>query len=139
VNEHRDRPGRVQKTPPIESALGRERPVRPAAELEPHGDVPKAAAIQYRRGQQGAPVVTAFGKGELAQQIIAVARTHGVYIQPDPDLVELLAQVDVGMAIPPQLYYVVAEILAFVYKLNGVQAAIGLDHPASTNSAGAHR
>ena len=82
----------------------------------------KAVALEYRRGRQRAPVVTASGRGELAEQIIALARKHGVYVQPDPDLVELLARLDLGTAIPPQLYYVVAEILAFVYKLNSAQA-----------------
>jgi len=93
----------------------------PAAHKEPRGGR-TAVALEYHRGEQRAPVVTAFGKGKLAEQIIALAEAHGVYIQPDPDLVELLAQVDLGAAVPPQLYYVVAEILAFVYKLNGSQA-----------------
>jgi len=82
----------------------------------------KAVALEYHHGRQRAPVVTASGRGELAEQIIALARRHGVYVQPDPDLVELLARLDLGTAIPPQLYYVVAEILAVVYKLNSAQA-----------------
>lgn len=82
----------------------------------------KAVALEYQRGKQRAPVVTASGRGELAEQIIALAQKHGVYVQPDPDLVELLARLELGTAIPPQLYYVVAEILAFVYKLNSAQA-----------------
>ncbi|MBV9121544.1 MAG: hypothetical protein JOZ39_12615, partial [Chloroflexi bacterium] len=46
-----------------------------------------------------------------------------VYVQPDPDLVEILAGLELEAAIPRQLYEAVAEILAFVYKLNGPQAA----------------
>jgi flagellar biosynthesis protein len=83
----------------------------------------KAVALEYQRGKQRAPVVTAAGRGEMAEQIIALAQKHGIYVQPDPDLVEVLAQLDLGTAIPPQLYYVVAEILAFVYKLNNAQAS----------------
>ncbi len=78
----------------------------------------KAVALEYHRGRQRAPVVAASGRGELAEQIIALAQKHGIYVQPDPDLVELLARLELGTAIPPQLYYVVAEILAFIYKLN---------------------
>lgn len=120
----KDRAQRVQETPSIDKGSSQRRSDAPLAPSEHTAGVPKAAALQYRRGEQRAPVVTAFGKGQLAEQIIAVARANGVYVQPDPDLIELLAQVDVGLAIPPQLYYVVAEILAFVYKLNGVQAAM---------------
>ena len=75
--------------------------------------------MEYHRGEGQAPLVTAVGRGELAEEIIATAQRHGVYVQPDPDLVEVLSRLDLGAAIPPQLYYVVAEILAFVYKLNG--------------------
>ncbi|HEX6512920.1 MAG TPA: EscU/YscU/HrcU family type III secretion system export apparatus switch protein, partial [Chloroflexota bacterium] len=109
------------KVPPVE-------PVQPApprgGEPEPElveagrRGVRKAVALEYRHGKQRAPVVTASGKGELAEQIIALAREHGIFVEPDPDLVELLAHIDLGTTIPPQLYYVVAEILAFVYKLN---------------------
>ena len=67
-------------------------------------------------------MVTALGRGELADEIIALAQRRGVYVQPDPDLVEVLSRLDLGTAIPPQLYYVVAEILAFVYKLNSKTA-----------------
>ena len=131
MSEHEDAAARVLRTPAVDQAA-REPFEQPAVSKEPGGNVPKAVALEYRRAEQRAPVVTAFGKGQLAEQIIALARAHGVYIQPDPDLVELLAQVDVGMAIPPQLYYVVAEILSFVYKLNGAQAATSPSAPNRT-------
>ena len=75
-------------------------------------------ALEYHRG--GPPRVTASGRGELAEEIIALAERQGIYVQPDADLVEILSRLDLGAAIPPQLYYVVAEILAFVYKLNSL-------------------
>jgi flagellar biosynthesis protein len=93
----------------------------------------KAVALEYQRGKQRAPVVIAAGRGEIAEQIILLAHKHGVYVQPDPDLVELLSHLDLGTAIPPQLYYVVAEILAFVYKLNSAQAS-GQASQAMSNS-----
>lgn len=122
MTELKDSAGRVRKTPAIDRAPADGHFEAPPVVVDPIGNGPKAVALEYRRGERRAPVVTAFGKGQMAEQIIAIAKAHGVYVQPDPDLVELLAQVDVGMAIPPQLYYVIAEILAFVYKLNGAQA-----------------
>ncbi|MHB8620601.1 MAG: EscU/YscU/HrcU family type III secretion system export apparatus switch protein [Chloroflexota bacterium] len=80
--------------------------------------VKTAVALEYDRGKDYAPVITASGRGEQAERIIALARRHGIYIEPDPDLVEILSTLDLGDAIPPQLYYIVAEILAFVYNLN---------------------
>ncbi|MDE3074945.1 MAG: EscU/YscU/HrcU family type III secretion system export apparatus switch protein [Chloroflexota bacterium] len=81
-----------------------------------------AVALEYERGKSSAPAVAASGRGEVAEQIIALAQAHGIYIRPDPGLAEALAQLDVGEAIPPQLYQVVAEVLAFVYRLNAAQA-----------------
>ena len=58
---------------------------------------------------------------KLAERILALARQHGVPIRHDPDLVGLLAVLDVGSQIPPELYQAVAEVLAFVYHLNSSQ------------------
>lgn len=63
-------------------------------------------------------MVTALGRGELAEQIIREARRAGVPIKEDRDLVELLMQLDVEQCIPPELYQAVAEILFFLYGLN---------------------
>ena len=120
-------PKRASPVPPVwrvEPNAGRG--ASPQAGSDDRGSrrgVRKAVALEYQGGKQRAPTVTASGKGELAERIIALARRHGIYVQPDPDLVEVLSRLDLGTAIPPQLYYVVAEILAFVYKLNSAQAA----------------
>jgi len=79
----------------------------------------RAVALEYDPEGAPAPVVTASGRGELAERILALAREHGVPIREDPDLVALLAQLDVGQVIPPELYPVIAEVLAFVYRLRG--------------------
>jgi flagellar biosynthesis protein len=55
----------------------------------------------------------------VAEKIIALAQENGLYIHKDPDLVEALSQLDLNVEIPPELYVVVAEILSFVYTLNG--------------------
>jgi len=112
---------RVLPAPVVEP--GSEQAEAPNERPEGSRGVTKAVALEYHDGKQRAPVVTASGRGEMAEQIIALARKHGVYVQPDPDLVELLARLDIGTAIPPQLYYVVAEILAFVYNLNRTQTS----------------
>ncbi len=81
----------------------------------------RAVALSYDVDQMAAPAVSATGQGEIAERIIALAQENGVPIRKDPDMVELLAQLDVGQIIPPELYSVVAELLAFVYRLKGKQ------------------
>ena len=78
----------------------------------------KAVALRYRSGQDEAPKVAAKGQGRLADKIMALAREHGIPIKEDPDLVEVLARLEVDQEIPAELYMVVAEILAFVYRSN---------------------
>jgi flagellar biosynthesis protein len=82
-----------------------------------------AVALAYRAGQS-APQVVAKGRGLVAETIIKEARTHGVYVHESPELVSLLMQVDLDQHIPPQLYLAVAELLAWLYKLEE-----GLAHP----------
>lgn len=74
-------------------------------------------ALHY--DQITAPRVTAKGQGDLAGQIIALAQEHDVPIREEPELVQLLSQVELGEEIPEILYVAVAEIIAFVYMLKG--------------------
>jgi len=122
---------RVEPPPPADPPTSDPPFEPPIRRRELRRDIRKAVALEYRGGKQRAPLVTAFGKGELARQIIELAQANGIHVQPDPDLVELLAQVDVGAAIPPQLYYVVAEILAFVYRLNAGSSGLGSPAPGN--------
>jgi flagellar biosynthesis protein len=78
----------------------------------------KAVALKYEPGKDGAPRVTAKGKGLVAERIIELAREGGVPLSEDPDLVGALIQLDFDEEIPPELYRVVAEVLAFAYRLN---------------------
>jgi flagellar biosynthesis protein len=82
-----------------------------------------AVALEYTPGKHRAPVVAAKGRGEVAERIIALAEQHGVPIRRDPDLVQVLAKLDLDQAIPPELYAVIAEIFAFVYTLNNRRRA----------------
>jgi flagellar biosynthesis protein len=78
----------------------------------------KAVALRYTPHQDRAPKVTAKGSGLVAQKIIDLARQHGIPIKEDPALVQILAQLDLNQEVPPSIYVIVAEILAFVYSLN---------------------
>lgn len=75
-------------------------------------------ALEYVPGTHRAPVVSAKGEGLLADRIIALAEQHGIPVRRDPDLVRVLAKLDLDQAIPPELYAVIAEIFAFVYAMN---------------------
>ncbi len=77
-----------------------------------------AVALAYSRIRDDAPKVAASGQGAVADKILAIARKAGVPVREDPDLLEVLAQVPVGQEIPPELYQAVAEILAFIYRVN---------------------
>jgi len=77
-----------------------------------------AVALKYRSSVDNAPNVVAKGKGKVAQKIIDIAKANNIYIHDDPDLVEVLAQLDLNDEIPTDLYIVVSELLAFVYSLN---------------------
>ena len=79
----------------------------------------KAVALLYDRERPGAPKVVASGQGQLASRILETAREAGVEVVEDADLLELLGRVPVGEEIPAELYQAVAEVLAFVYRVNG--------------------
>ncbi|HEX9593088.1 MAG TPA: EscU/YscU/HrcU family type III secretion system export apparatus switch protein [bacterium] len=80
---------------------------------------PKAAALRYRHGADTAPQMIARGSGDIARQIVEIARECGVPIEEDGDLLHLLEQLDLGEEIPTELYTMVAEVLAFAYVVNG--------------------
>lgn len=79
----------------------------------------QAVALHYDQRSPSSPKVVAAGHGDLAQQIIAAAQAAGVEIVQDPDLLEILGRVPVGEEIPAELFQAVAEILAFIYRING--------------------
>jgi flagellar biosynthesis protein len=80
-----------------------------------------AVALAYNAGQS-APKVVAKGRGLLADAIIERAKEAGVYVHESPALVSLLMQVDLDQHIPPELYLAVAELLAWLYRLEHGEA-----------------
>ena len=77
----------------------------------------RAAALAYEASDGAAPRVAAKGRGWVAEEIIARARAAGVPIHESRELVDLLLQVDLDREIPAALYFAVAEVLAWVYRL----------------------
>ncbi len=78
---------------------------------------PVAAALSYDPREKGAPKVVAAGQGKIAEQILELARQNGIPICDDPVLAGVLSRVNLGQEIPPELYQVVAEVLAYIYKV----------------------
>lgn len=78
----------------------------------------QAVALSYDKHKQDAPVVVAKGGGLIADALIAKAKEHGVPIQEDPSLVALLSKLNIQEKIPEDLYQAVAEVFAFIYRLD---------------------
>jgi flagellar biosynthesis protein len=77
---------------------------------------PEAIALAYHEGDR-APRVVAKGRGLLAEEIIRRAREAGVFVHESRELVAVLTKLDLDSHIPPQLYLAIAEILAWVYRM----------------------
>lgn len=76
-----------------------------------------AVAIAYT-AEQGAPTVVARGRGQIADEIIARATEHHIFVHQSRELVALLMQVELDREIPPALYRAMAELLAWLYQID---------------------
>ena len=77
----------------------------------------RAIALKY--DGENAPTVTASGEGDLAEEIIRIAREHGIPLREDSIMAALLGELDLGEEIPPVLYRVIAEVIAYAYIVSG--------------------
>jgi flagellar biosynthesis protein len=77
----------------------------------------RAIALKY--DGDNAPTVTAGGEGVIADEIIRIAREHGVPLRQDGMLAALLGELELGEEIPPTLYRVIAEVIAYAYLVSG--------------------
>ncbi len=84
----------------------------------PEGKKEKVIALKYDAENQSAPRILAKAQGALAEKILAMAREKKIPLYRDPELVEVLSQLDIGVEIQPELYQAVAEVLIFIYKAN---------------------
>jgi len=81
--------------------------------------LPKAVALKYDEKKDKAPRISAKGRGNIAAKIIDIAKEHNVPLYEDKNLIQILEALDLETEIPPELYRAVAEVLAFIYRLNG--------------------
>ena len=77
-----------------------------------------AVGLRYVAEDPSAPRVVAKGRGEVAARILDAAQEAGVPIRRDRDLAQLLAAVDLGEEIPSEAYAAVAQVIAFLWKIN---------------------
>lgn len=82
----------------------------------------QAVAVRYDPEKEGSPRVVAKGKGQIAEKILEIAKANNVPIYEDPDLLEMLALVELFDEVPPELYTAVAEVLVWVYRVNKERA-----------------
>jgi len=78
---------------------------------------PIAVALEF--DGENTPTVNARGAGPIAEKIIEIANQHGVPLQQDDELVEILSDLNLGDEIPENLYRVIAEVIAFAYIISG--------------------
>lgn len=76
----------------------------------------KAVAVAY--DHIGAPRVIAKGNGLIAERMVEIAEEKNIPIQKNETLMEALMQIELTKEIPPELYQAVAEVLAFIFKLD---------------------
>jgi len=82
-------------------------------------DPKKAVALKYNREKDRAPKIVAKGRNAVAERIIEAAKDGNVPVYPDKDLAQVLEALDLDYEIPPELYRAVAEVLVFIFSING--------------------
>lgn len=88
--------------------------------MDDRASLQQAIALTYEMGDS-APKVVAKGRGLIAERIIEEAKAHNVFVHESKALVALLMRVNLDEQIPPALYTAIAEILAWIYRLeNGI-------------------
>lgn len=78
----------------------------------------KAVALKYDQSKNIAPKVVAKGKGHVAENILAAAQSNSVPVYQNKSLVNMLMALELDKEIPAELYTTVAEVLAYVYRVD---------------------
>lgn len=84
----------------------------------PKPDIKKAAALKYEADKYSAPKIVGIGEGLVAEKMLQTAKESQVPIVEDLELAKSLSKLDIGDEIPEELYYVIAEVLAFITRLD---------------------
>ena len=113
----------MQRRRAMEMARARMMDAVPTADVVVTNPTHFSVALRYS-SEALAPVVVAKGQDHVALRIRRLAADHGVMVVPNPPLARTLhASVDVGKMIPEDLYQAVAELLAYVYRVNAKAVA----------------
>ena len=78
----------------------------------------KAVALKYEAERDLAPRVIAKGRGHVAEHILETAQKNSVPVYQDKTLVNMLMALEIDREIPPELYKAIAEVMAYVYKMD---------------------
>ena len=78
----------------------------------------KAVALKYETERDLAPKVIAKGRGHVAEHILETAQKNSVPVYQDKTLVNMLMALEIDREIPPELYKAIAEVMAYVYKID---------------------
>ena len=84
----------------------------------PKPDIKKAAALKYEADKYSAPKIVGIGEGLVAENMLQTAKESQVPIVEDLELAKSLSKLVIGDEIPEELYYVIAEVLAFITRLD---------------------
>ena len=95
-----------------------ENPLKPL-NIKEKPDRQTAVALKDSGEEGEMPVITAAGRGKIAEQILKIAHEQGIKVRSDADLAEILAQIELESPIPSGAFMAVAEILSYVYRANG--------------------
>ncbi len=78
-----------------------------------------AVSLQAQENRRKAPLITAAGRGVMAEKILQLAFENDIKVREDGPLAEMLAAIEIDSPIPPEAFAAVAEILSYVYRANG--------------------
>lgn len=88
----------------------------------------KAVALRYDENKDVAPVIVASGLGYLAEKIVEIANENGVPVYEDNSLATVLTQLDLGTAIPEELYQAIVDIYTYFLKYTPKHSMVGEPH-----------
>ena len=78
-----------------------------------------AVALKDGNEKGDIPIISAAGRGKIAEQILQLAYDNDIKVRSDADLAEILAKIELESPIPGEAFMAVAEILSYVYRANG--------------------
>ncbi|MEM6812198.1 MAG: EscU/YscU/HrcU family type III secretion system export apparatus switch protein [Pseudomonadota bacterium] len=87
--------------------------------IKEKSDRQTAVALKGGENDEKMPLITAAGRGKLAEQILQIAYENDIKVRTDADLAEILAKIELDSPIPGDAFLAVAEILSYVYHANG--------------------